>query len=108
MPQDDLTKARKRHTCKLCDGWIEVGERHHVYQCTPWDGINDQFYTWRSHEKCQDFASMWDDNDEGQTGDWFIATLEGVYGPCIYRVLENFTREDGRGCIMDYLPPFEH
>jgi len=51
---------------------------------------------------------MWDDNDEGQTGDWFIATLEGVYGPCIYRVLENFTREDGRGCIMDYLPPFEH
>jgi len=103
---EGLTKARKRHVCDLCDGWIEPGESYYVYQCTPWDGFNDVFGIWRTHKKCQDFANLHDDGslNEGQTSTWFEILLEEIYGRCIYRIFKEFTREDGRGCIMDYLP----
>lgn len=71
-------KARKRHGCDYCNGWIQPGERYHHY-VGKYDG---EIYTWDSHEKCEYVAQeIWEycDPDEGLDADNF---LEGCSDVC--------------------------
>ena len=48
---DDKRKARKRHVCNFCGGFIEVGEIYNIQTIK-----DDDIYVWKSHEICNKFA----------------------------------------------------
>lgn len=65
----ETRKARKRHRCDYCSGFIKPGEiyEYAVEKC-------DELYEWKTHKKCIEIASaLWDyiDPDEGMTQEDF-------------------------------------
>jgi hypothetical protein len=48
---DDKRKARKRHVCNFCGGFIEVGEIYSIQTIK-----DDDIYVWKSHGICNKFA----------------------------------------------------
>lgn len=83
------TKAIKQHVCDFCGQKIPKGYTYmkstHVY-----DGI----YDWKTHKQCSEIAiklNMYEDCDEGLTGDMFCEIINDYYW---YTVLGKFSRED--------------
>jgi len=71
-------KARKEHVCDFCYDKINKGEVYNS-QTNTYDG---DIYTWKTHNKCSEIASklkMYDDADEGVSGDMFIEYINDYY-----------------------------
>ena len=71
-------KATKGHVCDFCYDKINKGE---VYENSTnvYEGV---LYTWKTHHRCSEIASklkMYDDADEGVTGDMFIDYINDYY-----------------------------
>lgn len=71
-------KASKEHQCNFCTEKIRVGEKYEtsVHKC---DG---QIYPWKTHKHCSKIAirlKMYDECDEGLTGDMFQETIHCVH-----------------------------
>ena len=61
-----LCLPRKRHLCRLCDEWIEIGE-----PCERWSGFHDgKPFTSHAHQECYAMTDGWDE------GDW-ECTMQG-------------------------------
>ena len=58
---EKLCRPRKRQRCRLCDGWIEIGE-----QCNRWSGLDpgEGYFTCHTHPECLALTEGWD------WGDW--------------------------------------
>ncbi len=51
--------VRKRHSCNVCDGFIERGE-----QAVTRSGVDsDGFVRMYMHIECEEYSSDWDDQD---------------------------------------------
>lgn len=53
-----IVKARKRHKCEECAGWISPGEQYE-YAAGKWEG---DFYTFKTCERCVDLYT-WTKNN---------------------------------------------
>lgn len=92
--------ARKRHTCCLCEGYIEKGEKYN-WQKLKYD---DLIYEWKEHKECSHIASeIWDyvDPCEGMTSEDFMAGAEDVCQAFICPDCKDPSKEDGacRVCL---------
>lgn len=70
-------KARKNHVCDFCLGVIEKGT---VYESQT--NVYDGLYVWKSHADCTKIANhlnMFDDCDEGLTGEDFQEFITTEY-----------------------------
>lgn len=70
-------KARKEHTCNYCGFKIQKDEIYHRSTC-----VYDYIYVWKSHTKCYKIAAelnMYDECDEGLTGDAFCEFIKEEY-----------------------------
>jgi hypothetical protein len=83
-------KANKEHRCNFCCEKIRQGE---IY-CTSTHKHDGEVYTWKTHTHCSEMADrlkMYEDCDEGVTGDDFQETIHSKYFDLI---LSQFTKED--------------
>ena len=65
------TKAKKEHRCDFCAEKILKGDKY-IKSTHKQDG---DLYDWKTHDYCAELASkmkMYDDADEGVTGDMFM------------------------------------
>jgi hypothetical protein len=53
------SKARKRHSCSVCDSWIELGET----QITRTGVDSDGWCRMHMHPECEEYSRDWDDFD---------------------------------------------
>lgn len=71
-------KAKKEHSCNFCGFKINVGEAY-MKSTHKFDG---DVYDWKTHKHCAEIAGrlkMYDDADEGVTGDAFCETIHCVH-----------------------------
>ena len=70
---DKQGKPRKRHICRVCGEFIEVGEQCHIYK-----GVEEGegFYTLYFHNECWDYSRDWDENDWDTCGPGSISREE--------------------------------
>lgn len=75
-------RARKEHSCSLCNGLIAVGEEYHV-STNAWDGL---LYDWKTCQGCRGLTGIvhewWGYPDEGigtdSADDWAHEMLAGA------------------------------
>jgi hypothetical protein len=83
-------KANKEHSCYFCCEKIRQGETY-VTSTHKQDGT---IYDWKAHKHCSEIASrlkMYDDCDEGLTGEGF---QEGIHSEYFDLILSLFEKED--------------
>ena len=83
-------KANKEHRCNFCCEKIKQGETY-ITSTHKQDGT---VYDWKAHKHCSEIADrlkMYEDCDEGLTGDDFQETIHSEYFDII---LNQFTTED--------------
>jgi fructose 1,6-bisphosphatase len=83
-------KAVKEHRCNLCGSKISIGDTY----MTSTHKSDGDIYAWKTHKHCSEIADrlkMYEECDEGLTGDDFQETIHGEYFDLM---LNKFTKED--------------
>ncbi len=86
------TKAIKIHRCDFCGEKIEVGQGY-LKSTHKYDG---EVYDWKTHKQCSDLAdklNMYEDADEGVTGDMFQETVSNFHDDIL---IEQLPKDEGR------------
>lgn len=98
-----IRKARKRHICSLCGGYIEPGVEYERNTCV-YDGT---VYDWLMHRECSAVSTfLWDyaDPDDGMTDDDFQDACQDVCRTFVCPDCEHFDSdgsESGDYCVVD-------
>lgn len=93
-------KASKDHQCNFCCEKIKKGETY-ITSTHKQDGT---IYDWKTHKHCSDIASrlkMYEDCDEGLSGDDFQEVIHGEYFDLM---LKMFDKDD----IKKYSDAIQH
>lgn len=95
-----LVKARKKHYCSYCDGEINIGDTYERSTLK-----YDDLYVWKSHLQCTKIANelnMFEDCDDGLTGDDFQEAIHEFYCDLIRKQDEEFYES-----VRFKYPPFQ-
>lgn len=82
------TKAVKEHSCNFCAEKITKGETY-LKSTHKYDG---EVYDWKTHKHCAELAErlkMYDNADEGVTGDFFQETIHCVHDDLLFGLIPN-------------------
>ena len=103
LQQPKEVKARKKHQCDFCFERISEGENYikstHVH-----DG---EVYDWKTHKHCSKLASdlkMYEDCDEGVTGDYFQEIVADKY----YSIMVSKFEGDDRNKYSEEIGHFRY
>jgi hypothetical protein len=101
------TTAAKEHRCDFCCEKIKVGEVYmkstHKHEGT--------LYDWKTHKHCAQIATrlkMYDDADEGVTGDSFQETIHCVHDDLLIDLLVKIVPKEDILKLRDIIQQLRH
>lgn len=86
LSEENKVKAKKIHICNFCSAKIQIGD-FYIKSTHKNDG---DIYDWKTHRWCADLAhdlNMYDEADEGLTGDAFQEYVSNFHDDLLINIL---------------------